>query len=124
MKPRHPRPVRGDNGIVVDFAGDMAGALFIDEGEAVSGRLPHIDELVTACPYRSVFAKRWPVQIGRAWMVLPRDEPLPIPQFIFNAVIAEVQAGRSFLLMSSDRRTRDKAKATITAMLALPGGHA
>jgi hypothetical protein len=124
MKPRHPRPVRADNGVVVEFVGSMPGALFTDAGEAVPGRLPGIDELLTACPFRSVFARQWPVQIGRAWMVLPRDELLPVPLFIIEAIIEEVQAGRAFLLLSSDRRTRDRAKAAITAMLTSRGGHA
>lgn len=115
QQPHTPRPLKS-GGKSFSFAGSMEGGLFDQGGGELLKGVPDLDALVECYGYRTLIGQRQIGAIGGVWVV-PTDEPLPVPQFILDAIMEQGRAGRSFLLLASDPVARDRAKAAIYAML-------
>jgi len=105
------------------FAGPMESGLFDQDGGELLKGVPDLDTLVECYAYRTLIGHEPIGVIGGIWAV-PTNEPLPVPQFILDVILEEVQAGRSFLLLATDPVARDRAKGAINAMLGVAAGNA
>lgn len=110
-----PRPLKS-GGKSFSFAGSMEGGLFDQDGGELLKGVPDLDTLVECYAFRTLIGHQPMGAIGGVWAV-PTNEPLPVPQFILDAIMEQGRAGRSFLLLASDPVARDRAKAAIHAVL-------
>ncbi len=122
MSRRTPAPLRFPDGRVARFARAYQGSSFSNAGAPLPGRIPSLDKLVTAMPFRSVLSRRWPAEIA-AVLAVPAGDSVP-PPFIVKEMGEEIAAGRGILLLATDRNALNRAKVILTGLLLPARGRA